>query len=164
MIFRLQEKLEDTKKSRDQEIEYLQKLPFRTSKDQEMLNKLSLEREFQRRAEEHKEDEEEDDATLMERAEKRERVVNLQQDLDRNLKRIEQKKNFDEYVNTTGVKFVEEQSEKLKTLRINDNNESERKIAFEPKKTQVCFMTATLKNCFLNCFFRTKKSKSLKEF
>lgn len=118
----------------------MQKLPYRNGKDQETLNKLLLEREFQRCAEEHKEDEEEDDAALMDRAEKRERVVNLREDLDRNLKRLEQKKNFDEYVNTApGIKSVEEQSDKLKMLRLNDASEPERKVTFEPKKAPVSF-------------------------
>ena len=57
----IQQKIEETKRSRDDEIKHLESLPYRNPKNEERLRKLILEREFQRRAAEENEDDEEDD-------------------------------------------------------------------------------------------------------
>ncbi|CAG2116821.1 unnamed protein product, partial [Medioppia subpectinata] len=62
----IQQRLEESKRSRDEEIKYLETLPYRTPQHDERLRKLLIDREFQKRAEEMgaDEDEDEDDEVL----------------------------------------------------------------------------------------------------
>ncbi|KPM10158.1 Afadin-like protein [Sarcoptes scabiei] len=76
----IQQKIEETKRSRDDEIKHLESLPYRNPKSEERLKKLILEREFQKRAEEHRD---EDDDEVLDLAEHRERILSIQQDLER---------------------------------------------------------------------------------
>uniref|UniRef100_T1IU86 Afadin n=1 Tax=Strigamia maritima TaxID=126957 RepID=T1IU86_STRMM len=86
-------RLTDARRMRDQEIQELEMMQYRSAKQEERLRTLRLEQEFQRRAEEQKnenddDEENDDDDDLMER---RGLLRMVQEDIERNrLRRLEQ--------------------------------------------------------------------------
>lgn len=78
------QRLEEARRARDEEIMQLESIPYMSAKQEERLRTLRLEREFQRRAEElHGDEEDDDDDELLERAENRERMLKMQEDLEK---------------------------------------------------------------------------------
>ncbi|XP_022256990.1 afadin-like isoform X2 [Limulus polyphemus] len=79
----LKQREERARRARDDEIRELESLPSRNPRQEERLRALRLEQEFQRRAEEVGGDDDDDDEDdLMERAENRERMLRMQNDLE----------------------------------------------------------------------------------
>lgn len=77
--------VQDARRARDEEIEYLEGLPDRTHKQDEILRILRLEREFQKRAEEvaNGDDDDDDEDEVMDRAEHMERMLRIQEETAR---------------------------------------------------------------------------------
>lgn len=73
------QRLEGVRLARDEEVRELECLPERSARQEERLRTLRLEQEFERRAQEavqtHGDEEEDDDEELMERIDKRERLL-----------------------------------------------------------------------------------------
>jgi len=103
---------------------------------------LILEKEFQRRAEEHgREEEEDDDEEVLDRADQRERMLSMKQDIERTRqRRIERelqmkqnqqnvhqiRPNLEEWAKRNQNNYIpsnqlEEQEERLKQLRLEEN-------------------------------------------
>ena len=144
-----QQKLEDIKRSREDEIQYLESLSYRNPKIEERLKALILERDFQRRAEEHVEngeddDEQEDeDENILDRADQRERLLSVQQDIERTrLRRMEQRYGAGNDVPANRLsKTLEEQEERLKLLKLEEEatHQAEVSLIQGAKKRQVSF-------------------------
>lgn len=136
----IQQRFEDTRKSRDDEIRYLESLPYRNPKNEERLRALILERDFQRRAEEHLEDEEDDE--VLDRAEKRERMLSVQQDIERTRQRRLEQRYGTEMTGSDGKlnRTLEEQEERLKMLRFEEEQaqQAEERLLHEALRRQVC--------------------------
>lgn len=143
---------------------------------EERLRKLKLEREFQRRADEHS-DGDDDDEAMMERAEQRERMLSIQQDIERTrLRRLEQRYGSEQQFNGgTGKvlnKTLEEQEERLKQLRLEEEatQQAEERLLQEAKKRQsngVKVSSNLFEALFLEQFFlfRTmKRNRSARAF
>lgn len=137
----MKQKFEDTKRSRDDEIKHLESLPYRNPKNEERLRKLILEREFQKRAEEHFDDEEEEDDEVLERADQRERLLSLKQDIEKTrLRRMEQRYGAELIPSNSKLnKTLEEHQERLKQLRREEEavQQAEERLLQEAKKRQV---------------------------
>lgn len=176
----IQHRLEESKRSRDEEIKYLESLPYRTPPHEERLRKLLIEKEFQKRAEElgADEDEEEDDEVL-DRADTRERMLAMNQDIERTRqRRIEremqlkqQQQNFrpnlEEWAKRTQQNNsihssgqLEAQEERLRQLRLEENRRhqeleaaqmEEERLIREARRRQV--MAHQLVTVFLVTFF-----------
>ena len=143
----------------------MESLPYRTPQHEERLRKLIIEKEFQRRAEEADGDEEEEeDDEVLDRADNRERMLTIKQDiertrqrrLERELHQKQQLQNFsgrvDEWskrsqnnnIHTTNQ--LELQEERLRQLRLEENRRhqeleaaqmEEERLLREAKRRQV---------------------------
>ncbi|XP_054164184.1 afadin-like [Oppia nitens] len=134
----IQQRLEESKRNRDEEIKYLEALPYRTPQHEERLRKLLIEKEFQRRADEMGGDEEEEeDDEVLDRADNRERMLSMKQDIERTRQRRvereqqlkQQQQNFrpnlEEWAKRTQLNNhnnqLEAQEERLRQLRLEEN-------------------------------------------
>ncbi len=162
----LQQRLEDSKRSRDEEIKYLESLQYRTAKHEERLRKLILEKEFQRRAEElGGEEDEDDDDEVLDRADHRERMLSMKQDIERTRqRRIERelmkqqnqnfsqtRPNLEEWAKRSQNHLIsqnqlEEQEERLRQLQLEESKRhqeleaaqlAEERLLREAKRRQV---------------------------
>lgn len=118
--------------SRDEEIRHLQSLPYRSPKNDDRLRALILERDFQRRAKEEAAaeaaaeaegaDVEEREARLLERADARERMISLQEDIERTRQRRLAGRYGGKGPEAEGPlnRTLEEQEERLKVLRLEE--------------------------------------------
>lgn len=78
--------VQDARRACDEEIEYLEGLPDRTHKQDEILRILRLEREFQKRAEEvanGDDDDDDEEDEILDRAEQMERMLRMQEETAR---------------------------------------------------------------------------------
>ncbi|XP_067129522.1 afadin-like [Centruroides vittatus] len=131
------QRLEEARRVRDDEIRELETLQRRNPKQEERLRTLRLEQEFQRRAEElHGDEEEEEDEELLDRAENRERMLKVQEDLERARQRRlewEQEQHQKQSVLSPQEEWkrrqldkqhsqIEEQEGRLKQLRLEEVN------------------------------------------
>lgn len=98
---------------------------------------MVLERDFQRRADEHLDDEEDDE--VLDRAEHRERIMGLQQDIERTRQRRLEQRYGDMGSDGKLNKTLEEQEERLKLLRLEEEavQQAEERLLQEAKKRQV---------------------------
>ena len=172
--------MEESKRSRDEEIKYLESLPYRTPQHEERLRKLVIEREFQRRAEElGVDEEEEEDEEMLDRADNRERMLSMKQDIERTRQRriereMQQKQqnfrpNMDEWAkrnsqnnNIHTTNQLELQEERLRQLRLEENRRhqeleaahlEEERLIREAKRRQVIIQILVLNNIINYLFF-----------
>lgn len=117
----IKQRIEETKRTREEEIKQLESLPYRNSINEERLRKLRLERDFQKRAEE---DDDEDDDDILERAENQERRISMQQDIERFEKRRLEHQRPNNTIETGGQKDRKQLEENVKEDKM--------------KKRQVC--------------------------
>uniref|UniRef100_A0A2R5LKM4 Putative actin filament-binding protein afadin n=1 Tax=Ornithodoros turicata TaxID=34597 RepID=A0A2R5LKM4_9ACAR len=124
---RRQQRLEEARQARDNEVHNLESLAERNLKQEERLRALRLEQEFERRAQEvvGAGEDDDDDEDLMERAEKRERIVKIQEDLERTRQmRLEWEQETVATQQTSKMQ-LEEQTVRLQQLKLEENSKKQ---------------------------------------
>lgn len=139
---------DERKRSREDEIQYLESLAYRDPATEERLKSLILEREFQRRAEEHDDEEEEQEDEDLDRADRQEMIANIQQNLEETrIRRLQEQQSSGNNVIQLS-KTLQEQEEKLKQLHLD-----EQRLIQEAKKRQVSQLASETLLHFTNLLF-----------